>query len=58
MIDPTDEDIGRSVIYTGGSLREEGVITSFNTHAVFVRYGSDKISKATFRKDLDWAVNE
>lgn len=59
MIDPTDKDIGRAVIYTGnrypGGKIEEGVITSFNTHAVFVRYGSDTHSKGTSRQDLEWA---
>ena len=41
MIEPTDNDIGRKVIYTGnrypGGELEEGVITSFNSHIVFVR---------------------
>jgi hypothetical protein len=45
MIEPTEDDIGRAVIYTsnrfpGGKL-EEGIIASFHDHAVFVRYGSD-----------------
>lgn len=59
MIDPTDADVGRAVVYTGnrypGGVPEEGVITSFNAHAVFVRYGSDKHSKGTNRADLEWA---
>jgi hypothetical protein len=59
MIEPTDEDIGRAVVYTGhrypGGKLEEGVITSFNDHSVFVRYGADKGSKATSRADLEWA---
>jgi hypothetical protein len=58
MIEPTQEDIGRKVIYTGnrypGGLIEEGVITSFNEHAVFVRYGKEVGSKATSREDLEW----
>jgi hypothetical protein len=58
MINPTDNDIGRSVIYTGnryiGGQPEAGVITSFNTVAVFVRYGADRHSKATSRADLEW----
>jgi hypothetical protein len=58
MIEPTDEDIGRAVVYTGnrypGGKLEEGVITSFNDHRVFVRYGADKHSKATSRPDLEW----
>lgn len=31
------------------------MITSFNNYCVFVRYGADKHSKGTSRKDLDWA---
>jgi hypothetical protein len=59
MIEPTDEDIGRAVAYTGhrrypGGTLEEGVITSFHDRAVFVRYGADKHSKATSRADLEW----
>lgn len=58
MIDPTDQDIGRSVIYTGnrhpGGMLEQGVVTSFNSTAVFVRYGADRHSKATSRADLEW----
>jgi hypothetical protein len=59
MIVPTKDDIGRAVIYTGnrypGGELEEGVITSFNDHTVFVRYGADKHSKGTLRTDLEWA---
>jgi hypothetical protein len=33
---------------------EEGVITSFNDYAVFVRYGADTASKSTQRADLEW----
>lgn len=55
MINPTKNDVGRSVIYKPGRGHvEEGVITSFNDYAVFVRYGSDKQSKGTYRKDLTW----
>ena len=58
MIKPTDSDIGRKVIYTGnrypGGAIEEGVITSFNDHSVFVRYGA-QCSQATARSDLEWA---
>jgi hypothetical protein len=59
-ISPTQNDIGRAVIYTGnrypGGKTEEGVITSFNFHCVFVRYGADKHSKGTSRADLEWAT--
>ena len=55
MINPTKADIDCSVIYTPSHGKpEEGVITSFNDYAVFVRYGSDKHSKGTYRKDLTW----
>jgi hypothetical protein len=55
MIEPTEDDIGRAVVYSypGGKLKE-GVITSFNDHRVFVRYGADKGSKSTSREDLEW----
>ena len=58
MIEPTTSDIGRAVVYTGnrypGGKLEQGVITSFNDHRVFVRYGADTHSKATSRADLEW----
>jgi hypothetical protein len=58
MIEPTEDDIGRAVVYTGnrypGGKPEEGVITSFNRYTVFVRYGSEKGSKGTARADLEW----
>lgn len=63
MIEPTEADIGRKVVYTGntypGGKLEEGVITSFNpapTGSVFVRYGADVGSKATSREDLEWML--
>ena len=58
MIDPTEADIGRGVIYRAGSKlvgeRERGVITSFNASAVFVRYTNGSTSAATSREDLTW----
>ncbi len=58
MIEPTEKDIGRKVIYRDdiGPVEppEEGVITSFNPRFVFVRYGGEATSKATRREDLDW----
>lgn len=58
MIEPTEADIGRKVVYTGntypGGELEEGVITSLNTCSVFVRYGKNAGSQATARKDLEW----
>lgn len=64
MIDPTEADIGRRVLYYPGppphteplEKPEEGVITSFNEEYVFVRYGSDIGSKATLRDYLYWPL--
>ena len=53
MIDPTEKDIGRGVVFKRPFCEtESGVITSFNEMVVFVRYGSDRNSKATYREDL------
>jgi hypothetical protein len=61
MIEPTEADIGRAVLYTGnryvGGKTERGVITGFNHWTVFVRYGSDAQAKATSREDLEWENN-
>lgn len=58
MINPTRDDIGRKVIYTGnrypGGQPEEGVITSFNDRYVLVRYGAKFGSESTSREDLEW----
>jgi hypothetical protein len=58
VIEPTEADIGRTVIYTGnryvGGKPERGSITGFNHWTVFVRYGSDAQAKATSREDLEW----
>lgn len=59
MINPTQKDIGRGVVYTGnfGGPREDGVITSFNDHCVFVRYEKQHPSahgQSTRREDLEW----
>jgi hypothetical protein len=60
MIQPMPADIGRRVIYTGnrypGGKLEEGTITSFNDHSVFVRYGAETTSKGTSREDLEWTT--
>jgi hypothetical protein len=58
MIEPTEADIGRNVIYTARhpkAVPEQGTITSFNPTAVFVRYRGDTNSKATARADLQYA---
>ena len=59
MVEPSENDIGRLVVYTGnrypGGKLEEGIITSYNDHCVFVRYSGELHSKATSRKDLEWS---
>jgi hypothetical protein len=56
MIEPSKDDIGRSVIYQAAAQPpEEGIITSFNGSYVFVRYGADHHSKATSRCRLNWS---
>ena len=60
MIEPTNDDIGRSVVYQAGhpgAPREDGVITSFNEFCVFVRYSKQHPGapgQATARCDLEW----
>ena len=59
MIDPQPSDVGRKVVFTQrynptAAKREEGVITSINEQFVFVRYGNQSHSKATYRSDLEW----
>lgn len=58
VIDPTEKDIGRMVIYQGGHPddKDEGVITSFNDKYVFVRYTAMSTSQATARCDLRWTT--
>ena len=63
MIEPTQADIGRSVVYTGnyGGPIEEGIITSFNETTVFVRYRTQHPGangQATSREDLNWLLGE
>ena len=57
MIDPTETDIGRKVVYRAAPRfdREEGTITSFNNTGVFVQYGASAQSQLTRREDLEWA---
>src|ERR1051325_3438780 len=50
MINPEAKDVGRRVVYVPGD--ERGVITSYNTSYVFVRYDGDFIAKATRRENL------
>ena len=61
MIHLRDEDIGRSVLYRplhAPHKPERGVITGFNSFGVFVRYGDEKHSKSTDRRDLEWEFVE
>ena len=62
MIEPNKKDIGRKVIYTGnrypGDKPVEGIITSFNTKYVFVRYGNNVTSAGTNRQDLEWITGQ
>lgn len=57
MIDPSDSDKGRYVIY--GRLNpyrtaELGVVSSWNEISVFVRYSSGDTAAATDYDDLEW----
>ena len=58
MINPTDEDKGRRVIYNPGYKTEHGIIKSFNESWVFVRYHDGDTGAATRRDDLFWATNK
>lgn len=58
MIHPIPDDIGRMEVYTPPyANREQGIITSFNDHYVFVRYGNSLQGIATRRQDLEWCFN-
>lgn len=54
--DPTEEDIGRPVIYTSWDGRSErGVLTSIGgTDACFVRYGPTGLGISTKKTQLKW----
>ena len=47
----TEADKGRAVVYTFG---DKGVISSWNSTHIFVRYGADVTSKPTRPEDLEW----
>lgn len=60
MIEPTEKDVGRWVIYQAGhpnAPREDGTITGFNDSVVWVRYRGDLHAKPTSRADLSWGSN-
>ena len=60
MINPTEKDIGRGVVYHASypdAPKEDGVITSYNDTCCFVRYSKQHPSQngqATNRADLEW----
>jgi len=64
MINPTEEDIGRGVIYQASypdAPREDGVITSINEYVIFVHYKNQHPSapgQATSREDLEWSTHD
>lgn len=60
MIEPTKADIGRRVVYLAHHTtdREVGVISSFNEHLVFVRYGGKAQGEGTHRGNLEWDQGE
>lgn len=53
-LEQAQQHIGSGVVYTAphGSKREDGVITSVGSQFVFVRYGADRVSKATHPQNL------
>ena len=61
MINPTEDDVGRGVVYQAGypnAPREDGAIVRITEDAIFVRYKSQHPSsdgQATSREDLEWA---
>jgi hypothetical protein len=55
----SDAQQDRKVVYTpynccDPKLKKEGVITSIGDVYVYVRYGSDLVSKATLPKDIKY----
>lgn len=59
MINPTEKDIGRNVVYQSShwsnrEIKKEGIITNFNETMVFVKYEPNTQPKATLRSDLTW----
>lgn len=54
-IDPQEDDVGRKVLYKAphGPI-EEGVIASFNSSYVFVRFGTSTMPQACSRHSLEF----
>ena len=58
MVDPRPGDEGKWVHYTAHDGHvENGRISSWNDHVVFVRYHSGDTAAATDRKQLDWGYD-
>jgi hypothetical protein len=58
MIEPAKKDIGRKVRHAdnrGDGTFVEGIITGFDLHQVYVRYGNHTTSKGSRRENLAWA---
>jgi len=52
----TEDDVGRKVVYRSGEPQEEkGVISSWNTVYIFVKYEQSTFGIATRPVDLDFA---
>ena len=61
LMEEAHRRIGAKVVYRPGHVSqrepgEEGVITSVGMAHVFVRYGSDRTSKATRPTDLEFVT--
>jgi hypothetical protein len=57
MIDPTSEDIGRTVIYRAGSGLGEATIKSFSRTYVWIIFVNDEENPTPFparREYLEW----
>lgn len=56
MIDAMKEDIGRKVLYRGwGGEIEEGVLASFNSEYLFIRFGTNLTPQACDNDErIEW----
>lgn len=61
MIEPIEKDIGREVLFTrarrGNRADKVGIITAFDLHCVYVRYGEHTTSEGNLRQDLEWVAD-
>jgi len=55
VIYPSEDDIGRKVIYRGGGMIKEGEVSSFHRDSsiTFVRYSTGSGGVATYNRDLE-----